>query len=70
VHDGVGPGQQRRQVDAKLGGQKAEPVDQAFGGIGRRRGALGEGERALLVDGDQIGEGAADVDPDAEASAQ
>jgi hypothetical protein len=70
VHDRVGPGEQRRQVDAELGGQEAEPVDQAFGRVERCRGALGESERAELVDGDQVGEGAADVDADAEAWAQ
>jgi hypothetical protein len=70
VHDRVGPREQRRHVDAELGGQELEPVDQAFGRVGRCRSALGDGERAVLVDGDQVGEGAADVDADAEASAQ
>jgi hypothetical protein len=70
VHDRVGLGEQRGEVDAKLGGQEAETVDEALGRVERRRGALGEGERAMLVDGDQVGERAADVDADAEASAQ
>jgi len=70
VHDRLGLDEQRRKVDAERGGQESEAVDEAFGRVGRRRGALGDGERTMLVDGDQIGEGAADVDADAEASAQ
>jgi hypothetical protein len=70
VHDRLGLGEQRRQVDAELGGQESEAVDEAFGRVDRGRGALGDGECTMLVDGDQVGEGAADVDADAEASAQ
>jgi hypothetical protein len=58
------------QVRADLGGEEAEPVDQAQRRIRRRRGALGDGERATLVDRDQVGERPADVDSDAVAPAQ
>jgi len=70
VDDGVGLREQVAEVGAELGRQELEAGDEPLGGIRRSRGALGEQERALLVDGDEVGEGAADVDSDAEASAQ
>jgi len=70
MNDRFGAREELGKVDAELIGQEPEPVEEAFGRIGRRRGALGDGERALLVDGDEVGEGAADVDPDPVASAQ
>jgi hypothetical protein len=70
VHDRLGLTEQPAEIRAELGGQEPEPVDQAQRRIRRRRGALGDGESATLVDCDEIGEGAADVDADAIASAQ
>jgi len=70
VHDRFGLSEQPAQIGAELGGQEREPVDQTDGGVRRRRGALGDRERAALVDRDEIGEGAADVDADAVTSAQ
>jgi hypothetical protein len=70
VHDRLGQGEQPVQVGAELGGQESEPVDQTQRRVGRRRGALGDDERAELVDRDQVGEGAADVDADPVTSAQ
>jgi len=84
VDDRVGLREQAAEVGAELGRQELEAGDEPLGGIQRSRGALGEQERALLVDlvavdeqgalmlvdGDEVGEGAADVDSDAEASAQ
>jgi len=70
VHDRLGLLEQPGQVGAEIGGQEGEPVDQAERRVGRGRGALRDGERAALVDRDEVGEGAADVDPDAVASAQ
>jgi len=70
VHDRVGLSEQPVEVRAELRRQEPEPVDQANRGIGRRRGALGDGEGAVLVDRDEVGEGAADVDSEAVASAQ
>jgi hypothetical protein len=70
VHDRFGLLQEPVQVRADLGGEEPEPVDQAQRRVWRRRGALGDGERATLVDRDQVGEGTADVDTDTVASAQ
>jgi len=70
VDDRVGLREQVAEVGAELGRQELEAGDEPLGGIQRSRGALGEQERALLVDGDEVGEGSADVDSDAEASAQ
>jgi hypothetical protein len=70
VHDRLGLGEQPAEIGPELGGQQREPVDQAQRRIRRGRGALGNDERAALVDRDQVGEGAADVDADAIPSAQ
>jgi hypothetical protein len=70
VHDRLGLLQEPVQVRADLGGEEPEPVDQAQRRVWRRRGALGDGDRATLVDRDEVGEGAADVDADTVASAQ
>jgi hypothetical protein len=70
VHDRFGLGEEPRQIGAELNGQEREPVAQADGRVRRRRGALGDRERTALVDRDEVGERAADVDPDAIASAQ
>jgi hypothetical protein len=70
VHDRLGLGEQPAEVGADLGGQEREPVDQAQRRVGRRRGALRDRESTALVDRDEIGEGAADVDTDPVASAQ
>jgi hypothetical protein len=70
VHDRLGLTEQPGQIGAEVGRQEGKPFDQTQRRVGGRRGALRDGERALLVDGDEVGEGAADVDPDAVASAQ
>jgi len=70
VHDRVRLAEEPAQIGGKLGGQEREPVDQAQRGVGRRRGALGDRESPALVDEDEIGEGAADVDADPIPSAQ
>jgi hypothetical protein len=70
VHDRLGLLEEPVKVRAELGGEEREPVDQAERRIRRRRRALGDGERAALVDRDQVGEGTADVDTDAVAPAQ
>jgi hypothetical protein len=70
VDDRVGLREQVAEVGAELRRQELETGDEPLGGIRRCRGALGEDERALLVDGHEVGEGAADVDSDAKASAQ
>jgi len=70
VDDRVGLGEQPVEVRAELRRQEPEPGDQPLGGVRRRRGALGDGEGAALVHRDEVGEGAADVDPDPVASAQ
>ena len=70
VHDRLGLTEQPVEVGAELGGQERQPVDQTQRRVRRCRGALGEGERAELVDRDEVGEGAADVDADAVTSAQ
>jgi hypothetical protein len=70
VNDRFGLGQQPVEVRAELGGQEREPVDQADGRVGRRRGALGDRDRAALLDEDEVGERAADVDADPVTSAQ
>jgi hypothetical protein len=70
VHDRLGLLEEPGQVCADLGGEEREPVDQAQRRVGRRRGALRDRERATLVDRDEVGEGTADVDTDAVASAQ
>jgi hypothetical protein len=70
VDDRIGLREQVVKVRAELGRQQPEAGDQPLGGIRRRRGALGDRERAVLVDDNQVGERAADVDPDAIASAQ
>jgi hypothetical protein len=53
-----------------IGRQEPEAGHQPLGGVRRRGGALGDGERAMLVDDHQVREGAADVDADTVASAQ
>jgi hypothetical protein len=70
VHDRLGLGEQPAQIGGELGGQEREPVDQAPRRVGRCGGTLGDRERAALVDRDEVGEGAADVDADAVPSAQ
>jgi hypothetical protein len=70
VHDRLGLTEQPAHIGAELGGQEREAVDQAQGRIGRRGGGLGDDESAALVDRDEVGEGAADVDADAVTSAQ
>jgi len=70
VHDRLGLLEQPGQIGADLGGQEGKPVDQTQRRIGGGRGALRDGERAALVDRDEVRERAADVDPDAVASAQ
>jgi hypothetical protein len=70
VHDRLGLAEQPAQIGGELGGQEREPVDQAQRRVGRRRGALGDRESAALVDRDEVGEGAADVDTDPIPSAQ
>jgi len=70
VHDRLGLLEEPMKVRADLGGEEPEPVDQAQRRVGRRRGALGDGQRAPLVDRDQVGEGTADVDTNTVASAQ
>jgi hypothetical protein len=70
VHDRLGLTEEPAQVGAELGGQEREAVDQAQGRIGRRRGRLGDDESAALVNRDEVGKGAADVDAEAVTSAQ
>jgi hypothetical protein len=70
MHDRLGLLEEPVKVRADLGGEQREPVDQAQRRVRRRRGALGDGERATLVDRDEVGERAADVDADPVASAQ
>jgi len=70
VHDRLGLTEQPGEIGGKLGGQEREPVDQAQRWVGRRRGALGDRQSAALVDQNEIGEGAADVDADPIPSAQ
>jgi len=70
VHDRLGLLEQSGQIGAEIGGEEGEPVDETERRVGGRRGALRDRERAALVDRDEVGEGAADVDPDAVASAQ
>ncbi len=64
VHDPLGPRQHRRRSDAQCRRQAVEPIDDAERRIGRGRRHLGEGRAARLVDRDEIGEGAADIDAD------
>jgi hypothetical protein len=70
VHDRLGLLEQSLQIGSEIGGEEGEAVDETERRVGGRRGALRDGERAALVDRDEVGEGAADVDPDAVASAQ
>jgi hypothetical protein len=70
VHDRLGLVEEPAEIGAELGGQERQAVDQAERRVGRRRGALGDRESAALVDRDEVGEGAADVDTDPIPSAQ
>ena len=70
VDDRFGLGEEPAQIRRQLCGQQRQAIDQADGRIRRRRGALGDRERALRVDRDQVGERAADVDADPVRSTQ
>jgi hypothetical protein len=61
VHDLV----DRLRPNAGAREQLAHAVDDALGVVGRRRGELVRRERAVVAGEDEVGEGAADVDPDA-----
>ena len=64
----LGVAQQRARVGAELGGEEPEAVHHADGRIGGGGGGLGEAHAAGVVDCDQVGEGPADVDSDAQQS--
>jgi hypothetical protein len=66
VDDALGIGEQGREIAAERLRQQAQPVHDPFGRIGRGRGGLGQDRPAALVDRDEIGEGAADIDADAD----
>jgi hypothetical protein len=70
VNDRFGLGEKPAEVGAELRGQEREPVDQSDRRVRRRRGAFGDREGAALVDEDEVGERAADVDADPVTSAQ
>jgi hypothetical protein len=65
VDDAFGLGQQRRAPAAELSRQPLEPVENADRGVAGSRGNLLQGRPAEIVDCDEIGEGAADIDADA-----
>ena len=66
VDDALGVGQHRRAVETQRLRQPIEAVHDAERLVARSRGRLGQRDASLRVDGHQIGEGAADVDADAE----
>lgn len=66
VDDALGPFEQRPAVETHGLGQTREALEDAERLIGGGRGSLGVEEATLFVDRDEIGEGAADVDADAD----
>ena len=65
VDDEAGDPEQPGQIGAELGRQEAEAVHDAKRRIGGGRGRLGEAHAARVVHRHQVGEGPADVYPDA-----
>jgi hypothetical protein len=65
VDDAAGLRQQRRQLEAERIRQQLQPVEHRNRRILRGRRELGQGRPAEIVDRDEIGEGATDIDADA-----
>ena len=65
VDDALGVAKQRGAVDPEAAGQLRKAFEHAKRGILRGRRDFGERRQTALVDRDKIGEGAADIDPDA-----
>ena len=65
MHDAFGGGEQSREVQAKTDGQILQSIKHADRLVLRRGGGFGEGGDAIGIDGDEIGEGAPDIDADA-----
>jgi hypothetical protein len=65
VHDALGLFQHGGAGQPKRLGKPVEAVHDAERLVLGRRGGLGEGDAALVVDGDHVRERAADVDADA-----
>ena len=65
VHDPVGLRQQRGAVEAEAAASCSRPSSTPSDGSCGRRRHLCERRRAALIDRDEIGKGAADIDADA-----
>ena len=64
VDDAPGRAEERAPIDAEGVGEQLQPVEHADGLVPRRRGGFRGRDPPLVVDGDKIGERAADVDTD------
>ena len=58
--------EQLRERQAERGGEVLQAGEHAFALVVRRAGGLGERFGAVRCDADHVGEGAADIDADAE----
>ena len=65
VDDAFGRGQQCRAVDAERLRQPGEPVEHSLRWVIRGGGHLFQNRATGVVDRDEIGKGASDIDPDA-----
>ena len=67
VDDALGRGEERGPVAAERGGEQLQPGEYADGLVLRRRGGLRGRDPTVVVDGDEIGERASNVDSDSVA---